>query len=58
MYVSGATAVITHRLTPPFLSEGVKTVINDVETMRLAAVGREGEGVGREGEGLFLPSDG
>lgn len=40
MYVSGATAVITHRLTPPFLLEGVKTVINDVETMRLAVVGR------------------
>lgn len=43
MYVWGATAVITHRLTPPFLLEGVKTVINDVETMRLAAVAREGE---------------
>lgn len=51
MYVSGVTAVITHRLTPPFLLEGVKTVINDVETMRLAAVGWEGEG-------LFLPADG
>lgn len=49
MYVSGVTPVITHRLTPPFLLEGVKTVINDVETMRLAAVGRE------RGRGFISP---